>query len=107
MTWPFGHRYAAARLSPCAHAFWVHSIIPPHSAHGSVRSSTFGSGLMFRVYGRTRASGVLMGVFGTQRTPAFCVSLACHLMCFAALVLLMRQGARAPTSTTAETDRSM
>jgi hypothetical protein len=60
---------------------------------------------MFRVYGRIRTSGVVMGVF--RRSPAFCVSLACHLTCFAALVLLMRQSARAPISTAAEADRAM
>ena len=48
-----------------------------------------------------------MGVISTRRTPAFCVSLACHLACFAALMLLMRHGARAPISTAAEPDRAM
>jgi protein TonB len=48
-----------------------------------------------------------MGVIRTYRTPAFGVSLACHLACFAALVLLMHQSAHAPASTPAEADREM
>jgi protein TonB len=48
-----------------------------------------------------------MGVFRTRLTPAFCLSFACHLTCFAALVLLMRQSARAPISIAAEADRAM
>ena len=62
---------------------------------------------MGRVYGRTRAPGVLMGVSITRRSPAFGISLALHLACAAAVMLLMRYGARVPISAAAEPDRAL
>jgi protein TonB len=42
-----------------------------------------------------------------RRAPAFGASFACHLVFFAALLVLMRQSARAPISAAAEPDRAI
>jgi periplasmic protein TonB len=42
-----------------------------------------------------------------RRAPALGVSFACHLVFFAAVLVLMRQSARAPIPTAAEPDRAM
>ena len=82
--------------------------MPPHSVHGSVRSRTFGSGLIERVYGRTRAAGVQRGVLhDDRRGPAFGASLACHLAVFATLVLVMRHGGHTAHSPSVSPDREM
>jgi protein TonB len=53
-------------------------------------------------------AGVLRIVrFSTRRAPAFGASLACHLVFFGILLVLMRPGSRAPIVSSSEPDRAI